>query len=316
MQKELAEKSEQVGELNRSKAEIEKLKREKSEVKEIAEVEAQKNLTKTLSLEKNKIKKSEEEKSEFKMRELQTQLDQQKKLTKEMIRKHEQGSVQLQGEAQELGIEGWLEKKFPSDTIQEIKKGAKGGDCIQIVNNGLELNCGIIYYESKRAAKFSHSWIEKFKTDVRSKKANIGVLVTQVMPSDMDRMGMKNGIWICTYDEFKGLCAVLRESLIEINTVIGNQEGKGDKVNLLYNFLTSNEFKMQIEAIVEGFTEMQSGLDTEKRAMQRIWKQREKQIEKVVDNTVNMYGSIKGIGGNSIQKIKRLELGHDDKSNK
>ena len=89
-----------------------------------------------------------------------------------------------------------------------------------------------------------------------------------------------------------------------------SQENKTDKMSLLYGFLTSNEFKMQREAIVEAFTTMQSDLDSEKRSMQRIWKQREKQIEKVLDNTINMYGSIRGIAGNAIGNIKALELGY------
>ena len=313
LQKELNEKSEQVKELNRSKAEIEKLKREKGELKEAAEAEAQKRLNQILTTEKEKIKKSEEDKNELRFKEMQKQLEDQKKLTEEMKRKQEQGSMQLQGEVQELAIEEWLAAQFPLDTIQEIKKGARGGDCIQIVHTRTEQNCGTIYYESKRTKDFQPSWIEKFKADIRDKGANIGVLVTEVMPSDMDRMGLRDGIWICNYDEFKGLCAVLRQGIVQVNNAIVTQENKGDKMDLLYDYLTSNTFRMQIEAIVEGFTQMKSDLESEKRSMQRIWKQREKQIEKVVTNTIDMYGSIKGIAGNAIQSVKALELpGYDD----
>ncbi|WP_117880849.1 DUF2130 domain-containing protein [Aureibaculum luteum] len=312
LQKELNEKSEQVKELNRSKAEIEKLKREKGELKEAVEAEAQKKLNEILISEKEKIKKLEEDKNELRFKEMQKQLEDQKKLTEEMKRKQEQGSMQLQGEVQELAIEEWLESKFPLDTIEEIKKGARGGDCIQIVHSRTEQNCGTIYYESKRTKDFQPSWIEKFKADIRDRGANIGVLVTEVMPSDMDRMGLKDGIWICNYDEFKGLCTVLREGILQVNNAIISQENKGDKMDLLYDYLTSSTFRMQIEAIVEGFTQMKSDLDSEKRSMQRIWKQREKQIEKVVTNTIDMYGSIKGIAGNAIQSVKALELPDGD----
>mgnify|MGYP003638248199 FL=1 len=308
LQKELNEKSEQVKDLNRSKAEIEKLKREKSELKEIAEAEAQKNLSQTLITEREKIKRSEEERNELRFKELQKQLEDQKRLTEEMKRKQEQGSMQLQGEVQELAIEEWLMGQFPLDTIEEIKKGARGGDCIQVVNTRAHQNCGTIYYESKRTKDFQPSWIEKFKADIRERGANIGVLVTEVMPSDMDRMGLRDGIWICNYDEFKGLCAVIRESIVQLSMAVSSQENKGDKMHMLYDFLTSNTFRMQVEAIVEGFTAMKTGLDSEKRAMQRIWKEREKQIDKVITNTVDMYGSIKGIAGNAIQSVKALEL--------
>ena len=312
LQKELNEKSEQIKELNRTKVEIEKLKREKAELKEAIEAESQKKLNEILIVEKEKIRKFEEDKNELKFKEYQKKIDDQKALVEEMKRKQDQGSMQMQGEVQELAIEEWLAVKFPLDTIEEIKKGARGGDCIQIVHTRTEQNCGTIYYESKRTKDFQPSWIEKFKADIREKGANIGVLVTEVMPSDMDRLGLKDGIWICNYEEFKGLCAVLRESIIQVSTAISTQENKGDKMDMLYDFLTSNTFRMQIEAIVEGFTSMKIALDGEKRAMQRIWKEREKQIEKVVTNTIDMYGSIKGIAGNAIQSVKALELPEDN----
>lgn len=308
LQKELNEKSEQLKELNRTKAEIEKLKRENAEVKDSVEAESQKKLNEILISEKDKIRRAEEEKNELRFKELQKQLEDQRKLTEEMKRKQDQGSMQLQGEVQELAIEEWLAVQFPLDTIEEIKKGARGGDCIQIVNTRSRQNCGKIYYESKRTKDFQSNWIEKFKTDMREKNADIGVLVTEAMPSDLDRMGIKDGIWVCSYEEFKGLCAVLRESIIQLSLVASAQENKGDKMHMLYDFLTSNTFRMQVEAIVEGFSSMKEALESEKRAMQRIWKEREKQIEKVITNTIDMYGSIKGIAGNAIQSVKALEL--------
>lgn len=316
LQKELNEKSEQVKELNRSKAEIEKLKREKGELKEAAEADAQKKLTEMLTFEKEKIRRAEEDKNELKFKELMKQLEDQKKLTEEMKRKQEQGSMQLQGEVQELAIEEWLSAHFPLDTIDEVKKGARGGDCIQIINTRTRQNCGKIYYESKRTKDFQLSWIEKFKADIRDKAADIGVLVTEAMPSGMERMTLRDGIWICNYEEFKSLCSVLRESIIQVSNALQSQENKGDKMHMLYDYLTSNTFRMQVEAIVEGFTTMKNALESEKRSMQKIWKEREKQIEKVTNNTIDMYASIKGIAGSAVQSVKALELGNDDDETK
>ena len=143
---------------------------------------------------------------------------------------------------------------------------------------------------------------------MRDKGADIGVLVTEAMPTNFERLGIMEGIWICSYEEFKGLCTVLRESIIQINMAISSQENKGDKMHMLYDYLTSTTFRMQVEAIVEGFSSMKVALDSEKRSMHRIWKEREKQIEKVITNTIDMYGSIKGIAGNAIQSVKALEL--------
>lgn len=308
MEKELSEKSIKIRELNKMEGEIAKLQREKSEMKEALEAAAQKQILEQVNLEKEKIRKQIEDVNELKFATLRKQLEDQKKLTEEMKRKQEQGSMQLQGEVLELAIEDYLTTNFPLDIISEIKKGANGADCLQLVNSRESLNCGAIYYESKRTKAFQPSWIEKFKNDIRDKKANIGVLVTEVLPSGMERMGLKEGIWICTFEEFKGLSTVLRQSLIQMSQAVQSQENKGDKMAMLYDFLTSNEFRLQVEGIVEGFSQMQSDLQKEKNAMQRIWNQREKQIEKVINNTVAMYGSIRGIAGNAVQEVKALEL--------
>lgn len=308
LEKELKEKSEKIKELYKKDAEIAKLQRQNEEIKAATDAEAEKKINALLVVEREKIRKQEDDKNELKFRELEKQLQDQKNLTEEMKRKQEQGSMQLQGEVQELAIEDWLATQFPLDSVEEVKKGANGADCLQIVNTRELQNCGKIYYESKRAKNFSSAWIEKFKNDIRDKGAHIGVLVTEVMPSGMERMGLYEGVWVCTYDEFKGLSAVLRQSIIQQSAAITTQENKGDKMVMLYDFLTSNEFRLQVEGIVEGFTQMQLGLISEKNAMKRHWKQREKQIEKVITNTVHMYGSIKGIAGSAIQNVKALEL--------
>lgn len=308
MENELKEKSNQLKDFNRAKAEITRLMREKDELKEAVEAEAEKKLNEKIKEEKERIRKTEEERMSLKVSEKEQIIEQLKRQLQEAQRKADQSSMQLQGEVQELAIEDWLASSFPLDTITEIKKGARGGDCLQLVNTRIRQNCGSIYYESKRTKDFQPAWIEKFKTDMRDKGANIGVIVTDAMPRDMDRMGLRDGIWICTFEEFKGLCFVLRESVIQISNAVATQENKGDKMLMLYDYLTSNEFKLQIEAIVEGFSQMNQDLEAEKRAMQGIWKKREKQIQKVILNTSFMYNSIKGIAGSAVQPVKMLEL--------
>lgn len=312
MKKELEEKSILVKEFHTTKALVEKLKRENSEIELKIKAKAEEELNSRLLTEKEKIQKTIDEQNELRFKQKDEQLEQLKKQLQEAQRKAELGSQQLQGEVQELAIEEWLKDKFPFDTIEEVKKGARGADCMQIVHTREVQNCGKIYYESKRTKEFQKSWIEKFKADMRDKGADLGVLVTDAMPNDMDRMGMYEGIWICSFEEFKALCAILRESIIKVHYAQKSQENRNDKMSMIYNYLTSTEFKMQIEAIVEGFTQMQSDLDSEKRSMQRIWKQREKQIEKVLENTIGMYGSIKGIAGQAIGNIKALELGYEE----
>ncbi len=309
LKKELDEKSAKVSEMNKLQIDLDKLHREKNELASSIEADLTRKMGLQLSEQADKIRKQEEEKNQMKFAEMQKQLEDQKRLTEEMKRKQEQGSMQLQGEVQELAIEDWLQSKFPLDTIEEIGKGARGGDCIQRVHTHTQQNCGTIYYESKRTKEFQPAWIEKFKQDMRSKDIAVGVLVTEVFPKGMERMEMRDGIWICSFDEFKGLSAVLRQAVIDIHNSKAAEENKGDKMQLLYNYLTSSTFRMQVEAIVEAFRSLKEDLESEKRSMQRIWKQREKQIEKVQESTIDMYGSVKGIAGNAIQSVKALDLG-------
>ncbi len=168
--------------------------------------------------------------------------------------------------------------------------------------------CGSIYYESKRTKDFQMSWIEKFKKDMRDKKAIYGVLVTDCFPKGIERMTNIKGVWICSFNEFLGLSVVLRDSILAVHNVVSSQENKGTKMETLYGYLTGSEFRNHLESIVEGFSQMQEDLNKERRAMEGIWKQREKQINKVILNTTQLYGSIRGIAGNAIGHIKRLEL--------
>ena len=308
LQKELNIKSEQVKELNASKVEIDRLRREKDEIESRIKAQEQERLSKEMTLFKEKFQKEVEDKNAMRFREKEQQLESLKTQIEEMKRKAELTSQQLQGEVQELAIEEYLKAHFALDEIVEIKKGASGADCLQIVHTREIPNCGQIYYESKRTKAFSKEWIEKLKNDMRQKGVEVGVIVTETMPVGMERMGLLEGVWVCNFEEFKALCEVLREGVISVQRARKSQENKHDKMHLLYHYLTSAEFKMQIEAIVEGFTQMQSDLDAEKRAMQRLWKQREKQLQKVLANSIDLYGAIQGIAGSAIGNIKQLKL--------
>jgi hypothetical protein len=280
LRKELDEKSQRVKDLNKTRAEVEKLKREKEELADDIQAKAEAKLTEALRKERERIQKTESEKNELKLKESHDLVESLRKQLAEAQRRAEQGSMQSQGEVQELAIEQWLRDHFPMDRIDEIKKGAQGADCLQIVNTRSHEGCGSIYYESKRTKSFQPSWVAKFKDDIREKGADLGVLVTASMPPDMDRMGLVDGVWVCSYEEFKGLSAVLRQSIIQVHQAGRTQENKGGKMEMLYDYLTGSEFRQQVEAIVEGFTQMQSDLESEKRSMQAQWKKTGKAARK------------------------------------
>jgi hypothetical protein len=270
-------------------------------------LEARASLTEQIRNEE--IKKVELKETEFqlKLKELEKQLDDQKKLAEEMRRRAEQGSMQLQGEAQELLLEEILREQFPHDVITEVGKGVEGADCMQIVRSPAGVEYGKIIFESKRTKGWNNSWIEKLRNDMRNKQADIAILVTNVFPKNMDCFGEREGIWICTFKEVTALTSALRGAIIRIAETKKSEENKGEKMHMLYDFLTGTEFRQQVEAIVEGFVSMKNSIIKERIQMEKMWKEREKQLEKVLINTSGMYGSIKGIAGSSVSTIPLLE---------
>jgi len=256
----------------------------------------------------DKARAKEREGFELEKIKLLKQIDDNKKLAEEMKRKAEQGSMQLQGEVQELALEELLSKIYPFDRIQEVPKGVRGADSIQTVINTMQQECGTIVYESKRTKNYSNDWIDKLKQDQITCKADIAVLVTEAYPSDMDRFGEKNGVWLCGFHEVKSLSFVLREMLIKTHSIKLSQENKGDKIELLYNYLTSTEFVQNIKRIVENYDAMLTQLNSEKKAMTKIWATREKQIWVVQENISALFGSIKGIAGKELETSDILQL--------
>jgi len=310
--KALQEENEKKKEENRAlrAQEIELLKRENAlkEREEELQLNVQKELLEKQKEIEEKARTKERESMHLKEKEYQKQLEDQKKLIDEMKRKAEQGSMQLQGEIQELALEDLLKTTYPFDQIAEVSKGVRGADCIQTVINERQQTCGSIVYESKRTKNFANDWIEKLKQDQINCKADIAVIVTETFPSDMDRFGERNGVWICGFHEVKSVSLVLREMLLKTQSIKSAEENKGDKMELLYGYLTSNEFVQNISRIVENYDGMIQQLNSEKKAMHKIWASREKQIWVVQENIASLFGSIKGIAGKELETSSVLEL--------
>lgn len=240
-------------------------------------------------------------------KELQKQLEDQKKLVDELKRKQEQGSMQLQGEVQELLLEEILRSTFPFDVVSPVDKGIKGADCVQTVRNQFGNEAGKIIYESKRTKDFTLDWIEKLKKDMRFMAADVAIIVTQTLPKDMERFGEKDGVYICTFTEVRSVALLLRNSILKIADAKKSQENRGEKMVMLYDYLTGNEFSEQWKAIREGFMSMKLSIQRERDMMEKLWKAREKQLEKVLLNASHIRGSIEGIAGADAVNLNLLE---------
>lgn len=300
-------KTQQLQELQKKELDLLRDKASLEEKQKNFEFELEKKILEKRKEIEDSTSKREQELFALKVKEYQVQMEQQQKLIEELKRKSEQGSMQLQGESQELLLESILKENFPFDIIDEVGKGVEGADCIQIVRNNSGKECGKIIYESKRTKGWSNAWVDKLKNDKRNQSADLAILVTQTFPKDMDTFGEKEGIWICNFSEVSSVAHLLRSGLIKIEEIQKSQENKGEKMQMLYNYLTGIEFRGQVEAIVEGFMAMKQSITKERIQMEKIWKEREKQLEKVLINTSGLYGSVKGIAGASVSDIPLLE---------
>jgi hypothetical protein len=278
------------------------------------ELELQRKLNTERELLKQQIQKEElerisikDQEHQLKVKELEKQIEDQRKLAEEMRRKAEQGSMQMQGEVQELLLEELLKSSFPFDLISEVGKGVRGADCIQTVRNNIGQEAGKIIYESKRTTAFAAEWIEKLKADMRSQGADIAIIVTQTFPKDMDRFGEKDGVYICSFQEVRSVALLLRNAILKVHDVRKSQVNKGDKMTLLYDYLIGNEFGEQWKAIGEGFRQMRQSIQKERDAMEKLWKSREKQLEKVLLNAMHIKGSIEGIAGSDSINLDLLQ---------
>jgi hypothetical protein len=312
LNQQLEEKTKNLKEAQRQELELRKRQRELEEKEEKLELE----LSRKIDAERQKIiqktSKEFEETHRLKDAEKDKQLDDMKKQIDELKRKSEQGSQQMQGEVLELELEESLKEEFQFDDIEPVAKGIKGGDIIQTVKTQSGRICGKILWETKRTKNWSDSWIQKLKDDQRDAKADLAILASETLPKGFHHFRLISGVWVTDILSAVSLALALRVVLIQVARERETQVGKKEKMEIAYNYLTGQEFRNRVEAIVESFTTMKSDLEAERRAMLKIWAKREKQIERVISNAAGMHGDLQEIAGSSLPTIKILELPNDD----
>ena len=223
-------------------------------------------------------------------------------------RKAEQGSQQAQGEALEVEIEGLLLSTFPFDEIRPVAKGVHGGDILQQVRNPSGKDCGSILWELKRTKSWSDGWLPKLREDQRQVKADVAILVTQVLPKGVSSFDVRERVWVTQPATAIPLVTLLRQKLIEVALVRQSAEGVQSKAEMVYHYMTGTQFRQRVQAIIEAFSAMNEDLATEKRAITKQWAKRETQIERVMQGTIGMYGDLQGIAGKTLPELKGLEF--------
>ncbi len=308
LQEQNSEKERKLAEAQKVELDFRRKIRELEELRKNQELEITRRLDEERKSIFEKAKKEAGEENRLKLLEKEKQLEDTKKALDEAKRKAHQGSMQTQGEVLELDLESLLKSQFPVDEIEPVPKGIKGADIVQRVHDRGGRFCGTIIWESKHTKAWNDGWLSKLKDDQREVKAEIAVLVTETMPKGIERFSQVGGVWVTSYVLSIALASVLRTSLIDLAQLKSSLVGKNEKMEVLYHYLSGSEFRQRIEAIVESFQSMKEDLEQEKRAMVKMWAKREKQIERVVTNTVGMYGDMEGIIGTSLPHIRSLEL--------
>lgn len=312
LQEQIKEKESRVEEAQKKELEIRKQARLLEEKQKNIDLELQRKIDEERKDIEEKISKQFADEANLKLREKEKQINDLRKSLEEARRKSEQGSMETQGEVLELDLEQRLRNQFAHDVISPVPKGIKGADIIQSVKDTSLNDCGKIIWEAKNTKNWSPLWIQKLKDDQRVIGANMAILISVALPEGIKGFGLVEGVWVSDIHSSLPLASAIREQLIQVNFARNASQGKNEKMESMFNYLSGDEFRQRVEAIVETFSSMQEQLNKERRAMERIWKEREKQIQRITTNTIGMYGDVRGIIGSSVQSIPALELEDPD----
>jgi hypothetical protein len=297
-----------LAEAQKAQVDLIKKQRELDDAKRELDLTVEKRIQEGLTVTRQQARKEAEDELKLKVSEKEQTITSMQKQIEELKRRADQGSQQIQGEVQELELEALLRAKFPRDTIEPVPKGEFGGDALQRVVSPLGQVCGTILWESKRTKNWSDGWLTKLRDDQRTAKAEIAVLVTQVLPKGVENFDLVDGVWVTHPRVAIPVGIMLRQSLIELATARQASEGQQTKMEMLYSYLTGPRFRQRVQAIVEAFSNMKEDLDKERKVITKQWAKRDEQIERVMQATVGMYGDMQGIAGKTLQEIEGLEI--------
>lgn len=308
LQEVLAARNEKLAEAQQAHAEVIKKQRELEDAKRELDLTIQKRVEEGLNEVRIKARREAEEGLKHKVNEKDLAIMSMQRTIEELRQKADQGSQQVQGEAEELELESLLRSKFPFDSVEPVPKGEFGGDIVQVVRSQTGQHSGTILWETKRTRHWSDAWLGKLREDQRTAKAEISVLVSNVLPKGVETFHIVEGVWVAHPRCVIPVATVLRHALLQVALARQISEGQQSKTDMVYQYLTGPRFRQRVEAIVEAFTSMQEDLDKERKVIMKQWAKREEQIERVMNGTVGMYGDLQGIAGKSLQEINGLEL--------
>jgi len=304
----LKENNAKLAEAQKAQADLLRKQRELDTKLREADLTVEKRVQEGLTATRDQARKETEEQMRLKVMEKEQTITAMQRQIEDLKRRAEQGSQQLQGEVQELELEALLRAKFPLDIIDPVPKGEHGGDALHRVMDPLGQACGTILWESKRTKGWSDGWLPKLRDDQRAAKAEVAVIVSQVLPKGVETFESIDGVWVTHPRVALPLAVSLRYALIDIASARSASEGQQTKTEMVYQYLTGPRFRQRVEAIVEAFSSMQDDLNAERKVITKQWAKREEQIERVMQATVGMYGDLQGIAGKTMKEIDGLNM--------
>ena len=308
LQEVLKQREGKLAEAQNAQAELIRKQRELDDAKRELDLTVEKRVQEGLDATRQQARKEADEQLKSKVMEKEHTIVSMQKQIEELKRKAEQGSQQLQGEVHELELEALLRAKFPLDSIEPVPKGEHGGDILQRVAGPMGQTCGTILWEVKRTKNWSDGWLVKLREDQRTAKAEVAVIVSQVLPKGVETFELIDGVCITHPRAALPVAVMFCHTLMEIASARQASEGQQTKMEMVYQYLTGPRFRHRVQAIVEAFSSMQEDLDKEKKAITKQWAKREEQIDRVMQATVGMYGDLQGIAGKTLQEIEGLEM--------
>ncbi len=308
LKEELEIKSKKLEAAEKIELELRRNKLQLEEEKKSFELEKQRQLDAERAKIKDEAQKTYAEEHKYKDAEKDKIIADMRKQVEDLKRKSDLSSQQLQGEVLELDLEESLRSEFSIDEITPVPKGINGADIVHKVKTKQGATAGVIAWELKRTKAWTEGWIQKLKEDQRAIKADLAVLISAVLPDNVEGFGFRDGVYIAKPKFAISIARVLRLDILRVANLKSTEVGKNEKKEVLYNYLCGSEFRGRVEAIIEASISAKKALDQEKRAYNKIWAIREKQIEKIELNMIGMWGDMQGIAGQSLPEIKSLEL--------
>ena len=311
-EKRLAERNAQVQSLQAEQVALREERQQLQDQKQSLALDVQRQVDAKLQEREGVVRSQEAERAKFREAELMQTIEGMKGTISDLQRKAEQGSQQLQGEVLELALEDVLKREFVADSFEEVKKGARGADVLQRVMTRSLQPAGVILWEAKRAKDWGRDWPNKLKSDMQDCGADVGIIVTITMPKEIpadQSFCLHEDVWVTTWSAAVPLAAAIRERVLEVHKQRVISAGKGEKMEAVYDYVTSPQFAQKLRAVFDTFKRMRDELETERSTTTQRWARREKQISIAQNSLLSIGGDVQGLAQTA---LPQLEMNSDN----